>query len=217
MKVKLCMNLLKNNRKNIKLLIRLYKKGIRVKELSKKFKCGPEYVRNILKSEGVKLIPPWEYNRRFSENNIKKLLFLYKSGRTAKSLVKVFGVSDGTIRKYIKRFSKMRSKSQQQYKGKKWKNKEGYLVVHVKENQRHLIPNSSDRLTMLEHRLIMSKYLNRALLRHEHVHHKNGKRDDNRIKNLELWSTHQPSGQKIKDKVKWAKEILKLYEKSRLK
>lgn len=39
----------------------------------------------------------------------------------------------------------------------------------------------------------------------------NGDRTDNRIENLELWNTRQPKGQRVADKVEWAKEILKLY------
>jgi hypothetical protein len=62
-----------------------------------------------------------------------------------------------------------------------------------------------------EHRFVMEQYIGRDLLDHETVHHKNGVRDDNRIENLELWSSAQPYGQRVEDKVKYAKEILALY------
>lgn len=65
--------------------------------------------------------------------------------------------------------------------------------------------------TLLEHRRIFSKSIGRKLERHEEIHHINGVRDDNRIENLELWSTSQPSGQRVPDKVAWAVEILGKY------
>jgi hypothetical protein len=57
----------------------------------------------------------------------------------------------------------------------------------------------------------MSRHLGRELYPGETVHHKNGVRDDNRLENLELWSSSHPHGQRVEDKVAWAKEILALY------
>ena len=62
-----------------------------------------------------------------------------------------------------------------------------------------------------EHRVLMEKMLERHLLPNETVHHRNGNRSDNRLLNLELWSSSQPPGQKVEDKVAWAREILVLY------
>lgn len=64
---------------------------------------------------------------------------------------------------------------------------------------------------VLEHRLIMEIELGRPLLDCETVHHINGVRDDNRRENLELWSSSHPRGQRVEDKVRWAREILALY------
>jgi hypothetical protein len=62
-----------------------------------------------------------------------------------------------------------------------------------------------------EHILVMEQSLGRKLLKGEQVHHVNGQRADNRPRNLELWNTSQPAGQRVSDKIEFAKEILAEY------
>lgn len=81
----------------------------------------------------------------------------------------------------------------------------GYRVVTV------------DGKRMLEHRYVMEMMLGRPLLKPETVHHKNGQRADNRPLNLELWSHSQPKGQRVEDKLAWAREFIALYGETQLK
>lgn len=82
----------------------------------------------------------------------------------------------------------------------------GYVLIFEPEH-----PSAQKNGMVLEHVKVMSDALGRPLWPDENVHHKNGKRNDNRLDNLELWSTRQPKGQRVEDKVEFAIEMLRRY------
>lgn len=82
------------------------------------------------------------------------------------------------------------------WKGGRRVQKDGYISVYASDHPRL---KGTKRKYVLEHRLVMEKALGRYLLDSEFVHHKNGRRDDNRPENLELWQTNQPLGQRANE------------------
>lgn len=71
----------------------------------------------------------------------------------------------------------------------------GYIRVGLPDGRR-----------IMQHVHVMEQYLGRRLDPGENVHHKNGIRTDNRIENLELWVTTQPSGQRVTDLISFVVE-----------
>jgi hypothetical protein len=91
-------------------------------------------------------------------------------------------------------------------KGGRYMDKWGYVQMWKPEH-----PNCKSAGYIHEHRYLMSEKLGRPLRAGENIHHINGIRHDNRIENLELWTTQQPAGQRVDDKIEWAKSFLESY------
>ncbi len=84
----------------------------------------------------------------------------------------------------------------------------GYSHVPVPREDRWL---TNGKTPYPEHRLVMARYLGRPLRPDESVHHKNGRRTDNREENLELWTRWQPVGQRVEDRVDDAVAFLRAH------
>ncbi len=84
----------------------------------------------------------------------------------------------------------LRGTKSARWTGRSYKTHSGYICIKLLPND-FFYPMTHNN-SVLEHRLVMAKHLNRCLLPWEVVHHRNGIKDDNRLENLELFpATYQ--------------------------
>lgn len=78
--------------------------------------------------------------------------------------------------------------------------KKGYIQVKVYPDHPFYAEMASTTGYIAEHRLVMAQHLGRPLTRTEVVHHKNGNKTDNRIENLELYTSFKEHGQALQER-----------------
>jgi predicted RNA-binding Zn-ribbon protein involved in translation (DUF1610 family) len=89
------------------------------------------------------------------------------------------------------------------------KDKQGYILLWEPDH-----PNSTVRGWQYEHRLVAEKEHGRLLLSSEHVHHKNGVKDDNRPENLEVMDGNDHAritGEEFRQELKQMRDDLAEY------
>lgn len=101
-------------------------------------------------------------------------------------------------------YTKRRAENSPRWKGGKRYNDAGYVEIRLQPDDPYYSMQSV-RHYVLEHRLVMAKYLGRCLLPWEVVHHINGIKDDNRIENLKLLGGN---GEHNTFLDKWCKKLL---------
>lgn len=92
---------------------------------------------------------------------------------------------------YLSRLQKMhvRGETHGAWKGGRIRQR-GYVLVYAPEHPHAYRATKGSGGYVQEHRLVMEKMIGRYLLPKETVHHRNGKKDDNRPENLLLVSIH---------------------------
>jgi DNA-binding CsgD family transcriptional regulator len=153
------------------------------------------------------------HQRRLTDEQERDVACRYRAGELAHEIAESIGVGRKTVSNALrrqgvrtrdKRESQAHLNSRRRAEGKRHPNfrggrsvtLDGYVLVGIDETD-PLWPMATERRRknyagyigtgyVLEHRLVLARDLGRPLTASETVHHKNGKRDDNRIENLEL-------------------------------
>jgi hypothetical protein len=209
-------------------MVQLYRAGARVADLGSKWGFDYKTTRRVLVEEGVE-IRIVGGRKRPPPAPIERLVAWSEAGESCRQIALRLGTYPNKVADALRdaghapadaRFRRG-SASPQRKKGR-YVTSDGYIVVVLEPSAYHL-RGARGGNSMLEHRFIMARALGRPLLRSETVHHKNGDRSDNRLErghelrcpgkccNLELWSSDQPPGQRVIDKVQFARAILERY------
>lgn len=146
-------------------LIELYSNGLSMKEIGKEL--------NMATGKVYKWFHIYKIETR--EWGSKSIIARSKISKSKT------GVSVGKGRKFSKEHIDKLSRTHTVGIGRKEKNQKGYVRIYFPSH-----PKADKRGWILEHDLIMECNLGRWLDNNEVVHHINGIKDDNRLKNLQL-------------------------------
>ncbi len=100
----------------------------------------------------------------------------------------------GLCQKCSRRVNAPKGKDHKNWRGGKFIGYDGYVIVNIRSLSGRSFEIASQMARVIhgkpaivsEHRLVMAVYLDRPLSPSEVIHHKNGKKTDNRIENLEI-------------------------------
>lgn len=203
-------------------ILRLYESGALSSEIGLKFQCSHSTVVDVVRRLGGGVRSPGgDHARALTDDQELLLIEMYKQGARLDDIGNRFGVQASCINKIRRKRGvpnrpPTRGPTNARWKEGTRKPAGGYIDERVSSEDPLFCMarrgGSSGGAYVFQHRLVMARHLGRPLRDHETVHHKNGVRSDNRIENLELWSSRHPRGARVADQVAWAKEILAQYE-----
>lgn len=179
-----------------------YEKGRSISSIAKKFEVMRKTIKNILIRNEIEIFDASGIFVRLNEEQIEKFKFMWLNDHPKKDMKKYFNISSSTLNKWALRFDLPLKKGAPcgikhgQWKGGKTTSG-GYNLIRVSRNdQFYKMTNSSGYV--LEHRYVMAQHLGRPLKTEEKVHHIDGSKKNNDIKNLQLVINNHGKGQRYK-------------------
>lgn len=141
-------------------------------EIAEEIGCNPATILYRLRRAGIKTRKRNEYP---PTENVKKAWVRIGKARKGKVL------SESTRQAISKAHKGMRLRNDYEFGGHEKIRTDGYVSVYCPDH-----PTASKDGYVLKHRIVIETHLGHAVPNGYIVHHKNGKKDDNRLENLEL-------------------------------
>lgn len=174
-------------------LLARYAEGASIRALAQEFEMGEAGVSALLARSGAK----GSKGARWTPERLAELRRLHDSGLSIEEIGRQLNLSRSALAPALRRAGVPPQQHRSRENHPNWKGGRvilnGYVYVRPTAKELSLArPNASGYVA--EHRLVMAKKLKRPLLSTETVHHINGDRADNRLKNLQLRQGHHGTG-----------------------
>lgn len=178
--------------------VQLYESGLNTKQVAQELGIGHTSAYRILQANGATI----RFTKKLiTQDTIDEIRQLVADGVGFRKIAKKFEIGHPTLRRIMAE-NGIESKYEWgavgekhgSFKTGKQINPQGYVLVWVDPSDPMHIMAKTDNY-VLEHRLVMAREIGRPLKSYETVHHINGDRTDNRLKNLQLRVGQHGNGQ----------------------
>lgn len=167
-----------------------YNNGVSMRKLAQKYGAGAWAVRSAVQAAGAKLRPVGGRSRLFTEAEKKRMVRLYERGVPQMEIAEQMRTSQISVSRVLRaqgvdvRPAAARGERHGSWKGGRVRIGRYQAIYVERDDPMFCMAHSTGYV--LEHRLVLARFLGRPLTAHETVHHINGNQDDNRIENLQL-------------------------------
>lgn len=180
----------------------MYEEGKAPEEIARRFDVHKNTVYSVLERTGACLR---RAKRSFlSKAQMEQIKRLYEQGKTYQEVALALRISWATAKKYGQRAGVssrpagfQRGRDHHAWIGGRVQTSQGYVLSRVYEDDPLFCmakKKAAGASYALEHRLVMARHLGRPLEDFETVHHRDGDRQNNRIRNLQLLTGRHGKG-----------------------
>lgn len=186
-------------------IVRRYQAGELMAPIARDFNCSTQTIKNVVIRHGVQLRTVGGRYRSWTDEETADIRERYEKGERIEVIARHHKADTRRIQRVVGPVKRRRPSLRSGVI--KMGRYRGVLVAADDPMASMRSPNGH----VMEHRLVMARHIGRPLRPEETVHHRNGQTLDNRLENLELWSSRHPRGQRVEDLLVFAREIIDLY------